>query len=868
MDARSVRSASAFGPCVLWCAYLAWCESATGRRYKTLAGYVLLSAALVVITVEEWIKASQDLLAWLDAHELGLPTTVAILAIAPRVLRTKFWTLVGYRHFCSYPPLWLAAVVGTFLIFSWWCAVPSSVHLEPPLGVPRQPLVKAGVLGFDIWLLVAVGWWLRRDLVPRERDATPKPALADRSRSFLEWVRDDDAIDFPSDDLFDLNRRAERIVRRLTETDGKESPTIAVVGERGSGKTSLGRLVKDRLGKVNASFELVQLSLWPYKDAEAAIAALTGGLVESMSRHVFAPTLRQVPLEYVRAFEGHSTWVDSVLRLVVPSSIAQTLGHLDAVAAAIGVRFVLWVDDLERFQVSGPASEPDAKDIAALRAFLYELDQLQFVSVVVATTNLSQSLDVEKLARYVEAVPTLDPSQVGRVVNELGTELLGADWRALSDHEEARVVLEFQGRHGRQYLLVGRTQGLEGPDVDDAINRSLRTPRLLKQALRHWAAVATVLAGELDMHDALVACVLKQADPPKFDALDQLMRSRMYLFSEERQSFLANGTEDSRALMRFIFSSMSESLGKAQGFASAARAYWQRFLEEEAIPPGSRDQELFEMIREFKNGNRAPLVHALDRDSPIEIFCGHGMTGDERCELAEDVWRQAQDQQWPGERKRVRHAISIVRWAVQRGEMHADTLAERMTKWIDATPASAIALVIEATVQVCEARKVYNWQLPPPHRKVLEDAVQAWVLAAYVDHDDALSNLCAGLEAAEYKHLWLACWGIDREELGKSFPEGVPFERWSELADRLLDAARLRPDVVLPALLPFVVLLQFRLDDSQKHEPTYNGVVAERLFGEKRLLDLFAGSPPVNLAEGQWRSMYQCVRNVALNASG
>ncbi|MFN0011188.1 MAG: hypothetical protein ACKVS8_06030 [Phycisphaerales bacterium] len=268
--------------------------------------------------------------------------------------RSSGW--LGVRHPATYPPVWFSAIVAIAvrhtqlagsnggasalvddfrLVWWWW------MQLQPwgwPLAV-----VAAGAL---------VARSLARDVRLRGFDAhaamrAPASVSVTGVRDFADierWVRDDSEIAAPCDDYLDHCAVAKRIASRL-RADG-EAPTVAVVGPLGSGKSSIRGLTQFYL-RNDRRVRFVHLSLWPFESPEAAVRGVLGSLLHELGLHVNSLALAGLPEDYVLAVEQAGGLWAGIGRLVRGSTDpAAVVRRLDEVAGAIGIRLVIWVEDL------------------------------------------------------------------------------------------------------------------------------------------------------------------------------------------------------------------------------------------------------------------------------------------------------------------------------------------------------------------------------------------------------------------------------------------------------------------------------------------------------------------------------------------
>ena len=256
-----------------------------------------------------------------------------------------------------------------------------------------------------------------------ERATPPDPTIGLVSfEEISAWVTDDSAVERASEDAFGHARIAARIASRLCEA---KPPAQAVVGRLGAGKTTLRHLVVEALGVEPGGerVRLVPVELWPYETPRAAVAGVIGGLVEALAREVNVLSLRGVPSAYAEAMSAAGGIWSALVRLQgIPSDPFESLRQIDRLAKTIGLQYVVWIEDLERFG-GGQPEKPDEERLSPIRALLYGLDQLDSITVITATTTLHARFDIEKIARYVEHLPELSEDRVRKIFGLFRTGL-------------------------------------------------------------------------------------------------------------------------------------------------------------------------------------------------------------------------------------------------------------------------------------------------------------------------------------------------------------------------------------------------------------------------------------------------------------
>ena len=331
-------------------------------------------------------------------------------------------------------------------------------------------------------------------------------------RRFLAWIHREEPITSATDDLFDMDVQAGRLVDRLLSP---EFPGIGIVGEYGSGKSSLLGLVQAsvRMKRID-TIHFCHINMW----GKAGRSAVHSALSEAIT--ILAPcldvsSLIDLPLRYLLNSKG-ITGVFAGILSVLPGSLhtSDKLDRLDAILSAQEHRLVFLIEDLDR-------NNDDSEAVAAIAALLDRLNRLRhviFVLTVGRTTlvpelllrlcqhtvrlyapsvryRLQQLQDFRKLvpSHYSDDIDALQPG----VRNErfLGTENSDA----------------YLAENG--YWAVKNLWRETYPDPVEDVAELLDTPRSLKAALREAWFSLSGLHGEIDPDDALVVAAFRVRVP-------------------------------------------------------------------------------------------------------------------------------------------------------------------------------------------------------------------------------------------------------------------------------------------------------------------------------------------------------------------
>ncbi|MEN9578858.1 MAG: hypothetical protein RJA70_1867, partial [Pseudomonadota bacterium] len=529
-----------------------------------------------------WKKRAPALWRWLDIFFMSVVATALVgiifslnASLLHRFLGASLWQVLagivllvafvchgaagricayfGFRHFRRYPPVWVAGVFGTVCILLGlvFCADDHTLFAIPAdLAGPPLCCISA-LLALLLLVAAVVGamFECKRSLSAQveEPPSGPHEPLHDSWERLRQWIRSDDPVTDPRDDVFGHLPVARRIARRLRE---RPIPAQAVVGRLGSGKTTLRRLVGQQLGAESRT-TLLSVELWPYENATSAVQGVLRTLLAGVSQEVNVTASSALPAQYAAVVGAAGNLTSAVAHLATgvqdPLAILETI---DDIATTIDHRFVVWVEDLERFagSAAGDESLEHSLRLAPLRALLSGLSQGTSISVVTATTQLHARFDTEKIARFVEHLPLLDPADAAKILQAFRE---GCRKLPFIDPAAAHTRRRWAGLNdgdGRWEAL--RAFGGNNYSDEQAAAALCRTPRSLKLALRHTLSAWTDLAGELDFDDMLLMHLLREAEPAAFAVVERHWHGLVGSHPIEREH--KAGPEESNAALEAL----------------------------------------------------------------------------------------------------------------------------------------------------------------------------------------------------------------------------------------------------------------------------------------------------------------------------
>ena len=842
-------------------------------RWLDVAAWAVLCAALAAIGL--WWKPA--ILPWLGDVPTGIWIAAITLVFVYGARRgpRRLAAVLDARYALYYPPVWIGAFAG---IAGTLMAVVKSEEFRTQLGVRSNaaaetlalalgiaalaPLVVSAVSELVALLFRFFRWCAVRLRTPEkdsdDADSTDEPADSLDISRLRQWLGNDDAVEEADQDMFEHARIARRLARRLA---GARPPSQAVIGELGAGKTTLGHLLQTELERESPQVKLIRAELWPYESPRPAVKAVIAALIDGLASHVNVFGLRGLPSSYADVVAATGAIPGALARLKRPiSDPIASLAEIDRMATGVGLHFVIWVEDLERFAIgdptqTAPETQDEAERLAPVRSLLYGLDRLHSITVVTATTSLYRRFDMEKIARYVERIPSLKPEEVKRIVCTFRREWAGRD--VIDPTSE--IVRKEIGWEGDDNELLRAMIGDQPVTLADACIVLCRTPRILKQALRRCEEICDDLAGEIDYDATLAMSILREASPAGFAIVEQQINAIRYRSTRNRTQNSLDPIEELRtrlsevglqgrdheAVMLIVEKTIVESK-LAQGFSNQPHAdYWHRFSAIPELRPDERDQAILHAVLD---GDDAQLLDFIsdNRSSIVERFAAKIAAERLIGLLLPLVKRNAEKspKEWE-EGTRPPGLIPLWRTFLER---------HRMGEFPEARLLDAVLRCYEFVVSknLTVAAELEHWLVVPsgdtpqllvgPSVDQAKKRLRDLVVEKYVGNPEPLA-LQFG-DAQPYVLLWL-CWGIDRVRAGDL--DSPPFDEWPSFAKTLLQAAETNAAAMLPQIAAIVTRENREFRGPRTWE--FLGDRCRTLFGDVSVVLGHFVNPPEGISE-------------------
>jgi hypothetical protein len=480
------------------------------------------------------------------------------------------------------------------------------------------------------------------------------------------------------------------------------------------------------------------------------------------------------------------------------------LDELRPILDAVGARVVLFVEDADRS--AGAGFEP-----GHVERLLWKLRNVAGLTFVLAVDAKRSPYDLAKLCDHIELLPEVQPHDVAKMIVLL-REHCRNDFQLVAPSlpEGSKDPLELDLSQHR--LLVYVRERFDG-SPHAAITRLLATPRRIKHVIRRVDRAWRALAGEADLNDLIVLCVLREGAPDVFQFLvanidsarnqsddfdkrpDEVKRRWESLVAETEQARLAKPLIDALGIRQLSTTISARKQGVQD---DEPHDYFRRILDEDIDAADVRDQLVLADIADWLDCRSGAMVDKLfvgteQEDDYVRVweYFAAAIPNSRFREIIEPVVHRLVDQRDP----RVRPPVLASLWRENNRRHDKEILGpDRLVSLIRHALRTNLALANDL---------YYFWTSTRYGPYANDDRVAArrgLAAAAREIYSDPRA-LIGALRADDESFLWSVRALVLPEDQDEPPSDRREFADWNWLGQSLMDGSVIAPDVVLPQLV-------------------------------------------------------------------
>ena len=535
----------------------------------------------------------------------------------------------------KYPPIWLSIPIASFYVaanetwfhFGTWdydlgscdtSEVSKTWHLA--VSIALAPLLRSFIRHLQLHFNS-----------PTSR--TQRVPLDPHSENWITGI--EGPIESESEDLFSSADLAERIVDRVHSNER----SLALVGQMGSGKSSILNLVTTKVKMGGNQTLIARVDLWRIQEPHDAPQVLLNEIVLALDNVSDTIGLRGISTTYRRlAAADQSGRIQRFFSTVSHTDSIQLLARIDLILRALNMNLLLIVEDAERL----------GKDFETryISRFVWAIREIESCFTIISVDLTCTNLDVAKLCDTIVSVPAIPLHHIVDLLIDRH-EQWSTTYDDLDPLHDQDSIDKFEFKKIRDDGLSMYLDSNLHYNQIRALATLLKTPRALRHTLRRVHYAWRRLHGEVDLDDLIIMTVLRECAGQVYGFIAQNIERSFNRFGEpevvpsddsenergkeaetavnqlraEWHKLLESQVEresierlvDLLGIEQFNHSSspITESQMAPQGVCVEGSHYFTRILSERIGPHEVRDQEVLRDIEKSISGNHESLAHRL-----------------------------------------------------------------------------------------------------------------------------------------------------------------------------------------------------------------------------------------------------------------
>lgn len=436
--------------------------------------------------------------------------------------------------------------------------------------------------------------------------------------AILEWAAEEKPIENENSDFFDMKAVSQRIANQIQERS--QGISIGLMGDLGSGKSSIVNLVRERLNRKDSrKYVFSVVSCWGFTSSASALKSILDQVlfdIEQKGYYTFS--IRNLPFQFVQEVTGNSTWYSRLVNQIL--RVWQNDGGLDGILNQLSdflrrrdIHLVLVIEDIDRNDSAN--SQFSASDVLAA---IHRFKKTENISLILAGKPYSEDfrIDFQKLCDEIESVPFVNSEVIKKLFlkiekhhQNLYSEDLTPDKLGVSNE-----TLE----HDLQYFLNWNLIDCEKKAIDLSLDRL--TPRNVKHIIRQVDQLWQAIHGECDYLELWILMLIKYSINDMFGFIQKNIESlRTPQTAETRQMIehfiCSHRAEVNPEIIRYylttLFPNTQSSKFQRRIDKTSNVDYFNRIIRGTKINSLVSDQYIFRAIRDWRNQYSGNLVDIL-----------------------------------------------------------------------------------------------------------------------------------------------------------------------------------------------------------------------------------------------------------------
>lgn len=587
------------------------------RRWFWLITLTLLPAIILEITPAGAWRSLHETIETTESPSLftGLWLVAIVVYLAVFIPRQTTWNQI--RGWYRYPPLWLALPLSACLTITREHWISNSIqHQQPNSYIPDIATNTLYIVGIAT-TIIALYQVLRPERNTTIRTFHQVPTNAVDWEHLKLWISETNhTLNRNQYDFFSHSIVAQKVSQYIQ----RGQACVALSGDSGSGKTTIIDALRTDLEVSAGRFVTVIFDMQSTDLAKSIHPSVLVRIESALSHHGDTSMVRLARLvHWPDLLPRTVSWLPKLIKLLGLEGLIMPSRQISLVLGGLDLHLVLVLENLDE--------RACASEIAAFNRFFRNIQATTKCSLVLTGRPEHLSDSLARLTAVREYVPSIQPNELAHVLSTSYYNWISM-YADIDPHPSRDTDDKFEMGDIRRfgidnYLLVNEKAPIW------ALRAVIRTPRTLKQLLRHVDDVWEMLHGEAELDDIIIFTVLRYCAVDCFKFITENIESIRHENADEERGSLMEGWQElinahpnGPAIGRLTGLSGLPLLGDECNTATGVSPqgvhidtptdYFSRIITEDLRHAEVTDQLVLHHIEKAEGGDRNDLVHSLN----------------------------------------------------------------------------------------------------------------------------------------------------------------------------------------------------------------------------------------------------------------
>ncbi|WP_146145991.1 P-loop NTPase fold protein [Photobacterium kishitanii] len=359
--------------------------------------------------------------------------------------------------------------------------------------------------------------YLRKKLLTEITDEILPELESDKDNTktnFLSWLLSENSINNNNEDRFNREFIIERVVSRLHSNNSTLLRGQTIVGDYGSGKSSVLNLVEKKLIEKDG-WIICRFDSWGrINSGSQGQKLILEKIIEEIGKHIGVSSIQSIPKDYINALSGFGSWWKNTIEILYKTDLEPNtqLDKIESILKTINKKLLVFIEDIDR----NPDSENLAKSISPLLDRFVNAPNIHFIFTIGYEEHISSV--ITRITSYREDL-LINDNLIDNLLSDFRNTCISKS-QSIPYFDGLNYLTIWPLRDYSFKLTPEYSHSLKNyyKNAYTSLKYYTRNPRDAKYLLRHvYESWVGTLGGNVNFDDLLLINTLKYKDPIAYD---------------------------------------------------------------------------------------------------------------------------------------------------------------------------------------------------------------------------------------------------------------------------------------------------------------------------------------------------------------